>query len=80
MGEADECWPFTGSITASGYGRFRSRSKIFYAHRFAYQIANGIVITVKKDVVHSCGNRLCCNPKHLVQTKKRVKIKSNIAV
>jgi hypothetical protein len=35
------------------------------AHRVAWRIAHQQAITRDDDVVHTCGNNLCCNPEHL---------------
>lgn len=58
------CWEWTGKIEKSGYGRFWKNGKSVFAHRFAYEIFNG-VIPEKLTVDHLCKNRKCVNPNHL---------------
>lgn len=62
-GGADVCWPWLASRMGSGYGQFYL-GRIMGAHRAAYEIAKGPV-PAELYVLHSCDNKLCCNPAHL---------------
>lgn len=67
---SQECWPWKGAVDKSGYGRFHLYGKLYSASRVAWVINN------KKDpgrskVVHSCSNNSCCNPAHLLLSRKR---------
>ncbi|ASX98772.1 HNH endonuclease [Arthrobacter phage Colucci] len=76
--EPRECWPWTGSMHAQGYGKLGAgkRGKSFLAHRFAYELTNG-PIPDGLHIDHTCHNgtdcpggktcqhRKCCNPSHL---------------
>lgn len=58
------CWLWTGTISASGYGRLKRQGRDIFAHRFAYEllvgpIPEGLVID------HLCRTRSCVNPDHL---------------
>jgi hypothetical protein len=64
IGDADECWPWTGCILAGGYGQLRWRNTQYPAHRLALILSKG-PIPDALDAMHSCDNPLCCNPKHL---------------
>ena len=64
----DECWPFTGNTTRSGYGRVTIKGKIIRAHRFAYELLVGPIPDgwhVHHRTEHGCTTRRCCNPTHL---------------
>lgn len=64
QGDPDECWPWTGTTLPKGYGTLYWDDRTRYAHRVAYEIANGSVEDVEV-VMHTCDNPPCCNPNHL---------------
>lgn len=60
----DECWMWTASRRALGYGQIRIGGKSRKAHRVAYELANG-PIPAGMAVLHGCDNPPCVNPAHL---------------
>lgn len=58
----DECWPWLGS-KANGYGHLAIRGKFIQATHAVYCLATGKL--PKHQILHSCDNPPCCNPKHL---------------
>ncbi len=63
VGNVCECWIWTAG-TNRGYGRFSVGDKMVYAHRFAYEQANGPVDRIL-DLDHLCRDHACVNPYHL---------------
>lgn len=61
---AEDCWEWSGRLTALGYGNFQAGGFLFRAHRLAWMLTNG-PIPADIHVCHSCDNPPCCNPAHL---------------
>jgi hypothetical protein len=60
----EACWPWTGYRNRGGYGRVYADARMQYAHRLAWEQANG-PIPAGLDICHTCDNPPCCNPSHL---------------
>lgn len=65
--DAGECWDWQGTIDRGGYGRFRIGDATFAAHRIAWVIANGRTPRKGYVITHTCGNKACVNPEHLME-------------
>ncbi|MBK9949888.1 MAG: HNH endonuclease [Nitrospira sp.] len=64
VGEPDECWDWSGSKTAFGYGVISVDGKLARAHRVSVEL-DGRMIPHGMVVMHTCDNPSCCNPTHL---------------
>lgn len=63
----DECWLWAASLfgrPTARYGQFVAGGKHLYAHRVAWELANGRPVG-GAVVMHSCDVHRCCNPNHL---------------
>ena len=76
-----ECWNWTAS-TKNGYGNIgisvNKKKTILYTHRVSYQIFKG-KIGEGLVVMHSCDNKLCVNPKHLLLGTQGENLKDMVA-
>lgn len=60
-----QCWLWTSSVNTDGYGTIRpTRGKTTCVHILMYTRHIGPV-PEGLELDHICGNRRCCNPKHL---------------
>lgn len=64
VGSDDECWLWTGKIDKSGYGLFNFRFNRNNTHVYAWKMVNSVPLN-RRQLTHICGNKLCCNPKHI---------------
>ncbi len=63
----DECWPYTGAITATGYGNVGWQGKNYNASRVAFFLTHG---EWPDHACHTCDNKPCCNPAHIYNGNK----------
>jgi len=63
VGGRDDCWLWQASVDSKGYPQINRRGKVLRVHRLAAEEAHG---PLTGPVHHSCENRRCLNPAHLV--------------
>jgi len=62
----DGCWPFTGALTADGYGHIKVNGRMRMAHHIALKLSGFIIPFERLQVRHYvCDNPPCCRPSHL---------------
>jgi hypothetical protein len=59
------CWVWNGSVGKDGYGIYRCQGINFQAHRSGAILFGKRVISLRTNLYHTCGNKLCCNPRHM---------------
>ncbi len=61
------CWIWTGPINSEGDGIYYYNSGEYFAYYVAARLLLG---TGEGEIMdHTCGNRLCCNPRHFRQIR-----------
>lgn len=66
VGKIDECWEWTGSLNSNSYPQTRFNGKTYKVHRLLVEWVYGFV---DGPVHHTCQERRCVNPMHLLPTK-----------
>jgi hypothetical protein len=69
----DECWLWTRGVTGAGYGSFALPGALsptgsplhVGTHRIAWMLEHRKHPPTWAVIDHLCGNRTCCNPRHL---------------
>lgn len=66
QGPGGDCWEWRGYVHPTGYGQLSvdAKGKNINSNRAAYMVSKG-EIPDGMWVLHTCDNRLCCNPDHL---------------
>lgn len=73
------CWEFTGRASSNGYGQLSHNGRMRTLHRYSYEAFSESLIPSGRVVRHSCDNRLCANPEHLLLGTQRDNILDAIA-
>lgn len=73
----EECWGWSGGRHQHGYGQMNIGGRVFRAHRVAYERVHGAV-PHGLDVMHSCHNPECSNPKHLAVGSRKQNMQTSM--
>ena len=75
----NECWECTSHCTNSeGYVKVTHNGKQSYGHRYMYEKIYG---KISSEVLrHTCDNRWCINPSHLIEGTHADKVKDRVNV
>lgn len=65
-----ECWLWTGPKDRDGYGQHYLDGKVRVAHRSVYILLRG-EIPENNHLHHTCKNKACVNPEHLMPVSYR---------
>lgn len=65
VGNREDCWKWQAGKSSGGYGVYWDAGRSQAAHRVAYRMLHG-EIEDGRQVSHTCGDKLCVNPLHLV--------------
>lgn len=64
------CWVWIRSRGKGGYGQISIDGKTRRAHRVAYELVYGVILTPDQFLHHKCRNKSCVNPDHLEVTSQ----------
>jgi len=68
----EKCIAGVGKVDKStGYYRVSIKGTVFYQHRISYQKANPNEDIKGKIIHHTCRNKGCINPKHLISISRK---------
>lgn len=63
------CWNWEARLDEKGYGRVDIKGRHRRPQRILWERVNG-PIPLGFDLHHTCGNKRCCNPDHLIAISK----------
>jgi hypothetical protein len=67
--EPDKCWTWQGEVDKDGHCIYPGGHQKFPAQRSAMIVFGPEPVYKYEDVIETCGNKLCCNPRHLRKVK-----------
>lgn len=67
------CWLWVGCKSQRGYGVIRRNNRLVFAHRVAYEAANG-PMPLGSVIDHLCRVHCCVNPSHLEAVSQKTNV------
>jgi hypothetical protein len=79
LAPGDQCWEFQGHVCkTTGYGQLWHEGQARRAHRLAFISAYPHVDISDKVLLHTCDNRRCCRPNHLIPGSQRENVEDMV--
>lgn len=76
QGDLCQPWPYSG--LPSGYAQTSIKNHPVLVHRWVCERAHGSAPFPRAVAAHSCGNRPCCNPRHIRWTTQQQNIADKV--
>ena len=81
--DVSDCWNWVGPVNKKGRakssGQYYKKYGVSFAHQLSYLVHNGWYDRSFLQISHTCHNKLCINPEHLVTETLKENVMRNIS-